>query len=451
MTRFRYALTLLFFAVAGLGGCERRCEGLSPQVEVSLSSGGGVNAGSIKGFKATIRLHGGPELSRLLTLKEAGFSSGGGGRFVIFLERGPIPDNGSLELKIQACSQASCAAGSVLAQGRPDPNPVELQANGCNTATVQLVKNNGGGGPVLALATSKADIEVLGQAKDDGLSSVVACDLDGKGGADIVVAAPNAKDHSDTGLAAGRVYVLLNGTYTKGTPKTEDLAKNGAGFIKIYGVKNDHLGGTLACVDLDGDIYQDLLIGAPDADGQRGKVYVLKGSPNWLNQTINLGDNTHKKDVVELLGANKDDELGRSLAVVNLLGNKDPLLAVGAPGFSPGAASTSDGGTADSGALDGGVSGRAQAGAVYLIPASSLTEGASIDLATQTLAMVWGAVAGERLGAALAAGDLDKDGKDELAMGGPGAKETTGLGGVVRVLAGRASLAAGFRLDSAAE
>ncbi len=441
----------LLMALAALPGCKRTCEGHSPRVEVNLISGIGVKVDEIKGFLVEAWLHGGQKRKTCLTRAEAGFAGVGGGRFVIKFADGDISEGETLGLDVKASSDAKCGAKTFIAWGQPNPNPVGIVPNGCNFVDVSLVgkttdggidQGGDGGPPRLPLANSKANLTITGEDKDHRLGSVVACDLDGNG-ADIVVAAPNAKDETNTYVGAGRVYALLKKAPTKGKQETWELSSSGTARIRIYGIKGDHLGATLACGDLNNDTYEDLVVGAPDADNGRGKVYVLYGNAGLLKADIDLG--SEKKDVVEVLGMRVGDRFGASLAVADLQGTGQAFLVVGAPGYRPIISVGPDGGT---GSSDAGSGTRDKAGAVFLLPTTALVAGKSVDLKTSTwVGRVLGGMAGEKLGTALAVGDLDRDGKDDLAMGGPGAWSGSKTVGVVRLLVGRSDSFANKKID----
>jgi hypothetical protein len=76
-----------------------------------------------------------------------------------------------------------------------------------------------------------------------------------------------------------------------------------------------------------------------------------------------------------------------------------------------------------------------QRGKVYAIPCASLpTGGASASIANLPAATFSETVANRNLGASLAAGDVDRDGVDELIAGAPGFGATSATDGAARVL-----------------
>ncbi len=180
--------------------------------------------------------------------------------------------------------------------------------------------------------------------------------------------------------------------------RTADLAGVHADF-EVRGAQSPSLGYGLGsavhAVDLDGDGVDDFVIGDPNAtsgaNNQAGEVYVFFGDRLRGRQSIDLGSMT--ADIV-LRGATAGARFGRSLASgdVDADGRRD--LIVGAPFL--------------------GRPGITDAGAVYVFRGraswpSSLTSAAA-DLT------VLGGKFG-RLGMAVAAGDVNNDGRDDLLIG----------------------------------
>lgn len=130
-------------------------------------------------------------------------------------------------------------------------------AGGTDAGRVYLVRGGDGGGSGFALI-------VTGQASGARLGSAVAGagDVNGDGCGDFMVAADGVE----------RVYLFLGSAQPDSTP---DLClepeAGGGGF-----------GTALAAADLDGDGFSDLLVGAPldgSAGAQAGRVYVFRGAP----------------------------------------------------------------------------------------------------------------------------------------------------------------------------
>lgn len=163
-------------------------------------------------------------------------------------------------------------------------------------------------------------------------------------------------------------------------------------------------GWSLAAGDVDGDGYDDLAVGAPfaDRDGaiEAGEVVLLRGSVGGLT----LGELWHQ-NVSGVSGvAQTGDRFGWSLAMGDFDADGGMDLAIGGPGDSP----TSPAG---SGAVmvlrgDAGGLGLTSTGHHYWYQDASGVPGAGET--------------GDEFGFALAAGDLNLDGFDDLAIGVPG-------------------------------
>ncbi|MEW2353912.1 FG-GAP repeat protein [Spirillospora sp. NPDC029432] len=214
-------------------------------------------------------------------------------------------------------------------------------------------------------------------------------DFDGDGAADAAAGAPYAAVGGQA--RAGRVAVRYGAR--AGTPLVQagDPPEAGDGF-----------GAALAIGDFDRDRCADLAVGVPDevsgarrpgAEGH-GAVQIFHGSPAGLRP----GRRLSVRDLRRPYGT---DRFGAALAAADLDGDRDDELVVGAPGLAGG------GGVAVFG-LDG----------TGLRPGPLVTQRSG--WAGQEGREGREAAPTDGFGTVLAAADLDGDGRAEIAAGAPG-------------------------------
>lgn len=218
-----------------------------------------------------------------------------------------------------------------------------------------------------------------------------------------VVAGNFNGDESDQGVrindiaigdpCAGKVYIFFG---------QNDLTQDGSTDINVSeadvtvtGSAADGFGASLASLpDFDSDVRaEELVIGAPDFDGGRGKVFLIFGSRD-LPSEIDISD--PDVDRIEVIGENVGDGFGFEVSSGDDVTNGGGLFLVGAPFF--------DGDT----------------GRVYLFRGARLDQNTELP-ATDAEANFTGQAAGGLFGSDIALlGRINKNSHDEFGVGAPG-------------------------------
>ncbi len=237
-------------------------------------------------------------------------------------------------------------------------------------------------------------------AAAEGCEAGIASDFNGDGRSDAVIADPYA---TVGGAAeAGRVIVLYGASDGLIGEGVRDVVAQGMDRVSGTPDAGDRFGFALAVGDLNCDEYTDLVVGTPDEDvgaaSDSGYVQVIWGAATGLG----TGD-TSTQYTQRTFGnaVTAGDQFGYALDVVEDLGQGGTpaphayALAIGAPGTN--------------------VSGHNDAGWVGVLHA---VEGANIpvEFTQDTPGLPGSAEAGDRFGAAVAAGHLvrTEPGQDTL-------------------------------------
>jgi hypothetical protein len=151
--------------------------------------------------------------------------------------------------------------------------------------------------------------------------SVASGNINGDAYDDVIVGAP-LYSSSSTSLLEGKVYVFKgSSTGLVSSPLLMELSAEGA---------SDSFGWSVSSGNFNGDLYDDVIVGAPDYASSKGRAYIFYGGGLLLDNTAD----------VTMTGENAGDRFGCSVASADV--DTDPMLAlddaiVGALGYDDGA------------------------------------------------------------------------------------------------------------------
>jgi hypothetical protein len=267
------------------------------------------------------------------------------------------------------------------------------------------------------------ELTIYGENSYDYLGrSLASGDLDNDGFDDIIIGAPG--NPGQVATHTGNIYVFYGSNTIARTncdvhsdpPIAENQIVKELAYITttaditLTGITpGDRSGFDVSTGDLNGDNYDDIVVGAPYANGNQGQVYVVYGGPRpgMLATTIPLS----QADLT-ISGAAPNTWLGSSVFAgdVNADGTDDLLM--GAIGIDPNNADYS------------GTSNTTDKGTAYVLFGGSLS--GTLDLSSYSPNLtILGASADDWLGRGLGVGDLNADGFNELLIGAAGLDYTS--------------------------
>ena len=280
--------------------------------------------------------------------------------------------------------------------------------------------------PTVDTAKSQQDVTVAGIDSGDQLSIALGSgDVDGDGVDDIILGASGAAGPGQDRPSAGEVYVVRGSRELHGMV---DLAQQPPYFTVYGAAAGDNLPNHVAGVDFDGDGRDELLLGAPFAEGTAGQEDAGRGYIVPVPQEGGALDLAEGQGFTTLIGADRADHLGFYVAGGDVNGDGMEDAIVGARD------------------ADGADNARNNAGEVHVLLGGRGQGPAAIDLAQQQAdAVIYGVNANDSLGFSVATGDVNGDGLADLLMGSPNGdscEDARGQGGEAYVLFGRSNLPA---------
>ncbi|TSM68891.1 Integrin alpha-6 [Bagarius yarrelli] len=197
------------------------------------------------------------------TLLEMGFYDDGpyevGDESRLDPELVPVPANSYLGFSLASGHNITEKGKLIVVSGAPRAN---------HSGAVVLLRKEG---EVSTMLSPEYVLEGPGLASSFGYA-VAVVDLNGDGWQDIVVGAPQFFQRD--GEVGGAVYVYINkaGKWSAIVPTRLNGTKD-----SMFGLAVENIG------DINLDLYEDIAVGAPYADGGSGRVYIYHGSAYGIN------------------------------------------------------------------------------------------------------------------------------------------------------------------------
>jgi hypothetical protein len=288
-----------------------------------------------------------------------------------------------------------------LAAGSPGEGLLDYADNHEGIVSVAYGTSTGLHGEIVIFDQHATGVAETPEAQDQFGSALAVGDFDGNGYDDLAVGVPY-EDIAGAGNDAGVVHVFYGGMGGLSSSQFVDEGSVPGGDAE----GDDRFGAALAAGDFDGDGYDDLAVGALGEDievsgadrNDGGRIHLLYGTASGL-----AASGSHSIDEDDLAGgdAEGDDRFGAALAAGDFNGDGYDDLAVGVPGEDiPGAGN--------------------DAGFVFALYGTSAGIGGAVQYFQESSLAGGTSEGGDRFGAVLAAGDLNDNGYDDLAVGVPG-------------------------------
>ena len=383
-------LPILAALIACLSG------GIANAQDIDLAANGaqtiwrGTQSGAFAGASLDQGSLGGGDNRRDLLIGAPGSASIAGKVYILF--GGPLPTGDRLLSTAHVTLNGAAAGdrfgfatatGDILSPEGATIKTLVVGAPGAMTNRGIVYVYSGGFLHGDVVPASSAVTRIIGNTGDQLGTALATGDLNNDSYREIIIGAPGT----------GRIYVIAGGPTL---PATIDLSTTAAAWTIQY----PGLGLQLAAGDVTGDGIYDVIAGHPSVNA----VHVMRGRngqmPNGFEMTFG--------------GIDADDGVGLAIRVGDFDADGTRDLVIGAPGG------------------DGPANSRVNAGEAYVLWGGPTLSGRSLINADVTF---FGRDAGSRLGAVLAAGDINRDTPNDFVLGGTGAR---GGAGDLHVYYGRA-------------
>lgn len=313
---------------------------------------------------------------------------------------GVLPDNGDL-------TGYALATGDFNGDGVQDLVISAVCSNGANgdrphSGVTYILWGNNNLPSVIDLASYQGVTKIWGaNAGDYSGFSLFVKDINGDHLDDLMIGAPLSNGPGNSRTSCGAVYALYG---KKSWPSNIDLA-NGAD-VTIWGPAAGAMGfnpvNYFGAADVNGDGYQDLVIGVLFANGewgtrpQSGAVYIVFGKPAGFPSVIDLAVDFG----CVISGAKPGEQAGFSLAFGDVNGDGMQDIIIGAPNSA------------------GPYAMRAVCGAVYVVYGRKVFPWA-MDLNDADVT-IYGQYPYDLAGISIYSADVNGDGVDDILIGAPG-------------------------------
>lgn len=248
---------------------------------------------------------------------------------------------------------------------------------------------------------------------------------------DVLFGAQNYEGERRDRPTAGAAYIVF-GDPNFANLDDIDLLNPPDNVLTLYGAAaEDRFGLWVDGGDFNGDGFDDLLIGANQADGEEnrrinaGEAWIVYGAEDMFEEYGSVVDMSQPPaNATRIIGADYDDLFGSTTlgADLNDDGYDDAIVSA-----ALWRESAREGGL-ELGGGDGPDNRRYNSGETFVVFGHSDLPGSTVDLAAlideagtpinDSITVIYGPDPNDLLGEELAAGDLNGDGRNELALGG---------------------------------